>query len=639
MFGNEAGRAKKEALTSRSELLLPSMDTPEGQPPKERNEPRMNHSTIRRRECQGGSAQRGGGSPQRRSLALPAAPQRGAQGRGGGRGRTSPTRQQQRAREPPNGRNPSSADGGAQQAREGAGAQPKGPGGRAQKKRPEGPPGPPGPEATAPEAAKRTGRGGPGGPTRSAEASPERSKGDRSEAKEARSAERGEPKRSGGSEWPRRPAGPHKRPSVGAGGEGPGGGPGDRSAAEGGRTRRTGAAKRRRARRAGAAPRRGRGPGASGDAECAKKAAQRAAGAHTAEGMGPLLARPHRGGHAPRGHLWPSGEPGHPGPPVTCDARSAAATPQHHCSNGMTIPLYGFASGLAPQGPWGPVARPKAAFCSFRCAAPLLDTRTLLRHPDDGSMSKSIQEIGGNAILYQYPNGDFDIVASPDRSFVPSGWEEVQPGRRLSARPQAREKDKRSEGADMDRSMRRARAKLRRMALANEFEYFVTLTLDKEKIDRYDPKAIMQRVNRWLDNMVRRHGLRYFLVPEQHKDGAFHFHGFFAGEGLQIVDSGHQHDGRTVYNLPQWAYGFSNAQRLYGTYSAAVGYVCKYIGKQDGARPMGRWYYSGGALKEPPKEYMTVDYRDICEQFCGEAVEFEIPGSRICVIHHREETT
>lgn len=242
-------------------------------------------------------------------------------------------------------------------------------------------------------------------------------------------------------------------------------------------------------------------------------------------------------------------------------------------------------------------------------------------------------EIGGNAIVYSYPSGCSDIICASDKWFTPPGWETIQEFERERPLPSKREKGKKSEGDDMLRSMRRARAQLRRLALANSFEYFVTLTLDPEKIDRYDGAAVVKALGQWADNMVRRHGLRYILVPERHKDGAFHFHGFFAGEGLQIVDSGVQWDGRPVYNLPQWSLGFTTAQRLYGTYSAAVGYCCKYIGKQEGERPLGRWYYSGGQLAKPEKTYAVLDYRELAEDCKDDAIEFEIPGSRMLVIH------
>ena len=269
-------------------------------------------------------------------------------------------------------------------------------------------------------------------------------------------------------------------------------------------------------------------------------------------------------------------------------------------------------------------------------------------------------DIGGNAIVYSYPNGDFDVVCSSDYWYLPPGWEKAEdfshPATAGGARrceelgedeqlefpldnealPKPREQGKKSQGEDMLRSMRRARAKVRRLALANEFQWFVTLTLSPDEVDRYDAAAIMKRVNRWLSNMVQRHGLSYILVPERHKDGAFHFHGFFAGPGLEAVPSGHNDSqGHEIFNLPQWGFGFTAAIGLYGTYSQAVGYVCKYIGKQGGERPMGRWYYSGGDLKEPQKDYSVMDFHQLAEEYAGEAVELDIPGSKLLVVHHR----
>ena len=83
--------------------------------------------------------------------------------------------------------------------------------------------------------------------------------------------------------------------------------------------------------------------------------------------------------------------------------------------------------------------------------------------------------------------------------------------------------------------MRRAASKLRDIALCNDFRYFVTLTLDPAKIDRHDMDALVRVLNRWADNRVRRHGLRYVLVPERHKDGAIHLHGFFKVKHVLLV--------------------------------------------------------------------------------------------------------
>lgn len=203
------------------------------------------------------------------------------------------------------------------------------------------------------------------------------------------------------------------------------------------------------------------------------------------------------------------------------------------------------------------------------------------------------------------------------------------------------------------RSIRRARARIRELCLANKFDMFCTLTLDAERIDRYDVSVIVRKMGQWADNQVRRHGLKYCLVPELHKDGAVHFHGFLRWpDGGGFVDSGTirlpgkknkkprrprtaaQREawlaagGQIVYNIPAWPYGFSAAITLYGEYDAAVGYVAKYIGKgMDGdaesgvaadcdadiipGKIGGRWYYSGGALLEPQRSYMDAQLEDV----------------------------
>ena len=181
-------------------------------------------------------------------------------------------------------------------------------------------------------------------------------------------------------------------------------------------------------------------------------------------------------------------------------------------------------------------------------------------------------DIGGNAILYAYPTGQVDIICAAEKWFTPPGWEGAEDfARKGKALPAKREKGKKSEGTDMERSMRRARAQLRRLALANSFEYFVTLTLDGDRIDRYDGAAVTKALSQWCDNMVRRHGLRYILVPERHKSGRIHFHGFF-NDVMEVKPSNKMDSsGHPIFNLPEWDYGFTTAIELYGDYHSAAG--------------------------------------------------------------------
>lgn len=225
-----------------------------------------------------------------------------------------------------------------------------------------------------------------------------------------------------------------------------------------------------------------------------------------------------------------------------------------------------------------------------------------------------------------------DIVASSDPDFGNPGWELSEdysrPRKNLKIKKDRDTSD--PKGEDMERSMRRARAKLRRLALANDFRWFVTLTIDPAKVDSHDGAAVVKKLNAWCSNMVQRRGLRYILVPERHKKGGIHFHGFF-NDCLEIMDSGHtDRQGHTIYNLPQWSLGFTTAIELYDDYQKAVGYVCKYVGKQ-GEKPAGRWYYSGGDLVEPSVEYVEISPAELHDLFPDKSFLFYPPGKQIAI--------
>lgn len=240
------------------------------------------------------------------------------------------------------------------------------------------------------------------------------------------------------------------------------------------------------------------------------------------------------------------------------------------------------------------------------------------------------------AKVITYPCGIQDIIASTEPDFGMPGWEAIEdfsrPAKAAFKAEQVKRKTDDPSGEDLERSMRRARAKLRRLALANNFRWFVTLTLDPVKVDRMDGTAVIKKLNAWCSNMVQRHGLKYILVPERHKKGGIHFHGFF-NDCIKVIDSGHMdRQGHTIYNLPQWSLGFTTAIELYDDYSKAVGYVCKYVGKQ-GDKPAGRWYYSGGDLVDGSVEYVEISPAELVAQYGDRAIVFYPPGKQIAVVN------
>lgn len=260
--------------------------------------------------------------------------------------------------------------------------------------------------------------------------------------------------------------------------------------------------------------------------------------------------------------------------------------------------------------------------------------------------------------IKEYPAAGMWECLTADRPiFREPGWERPDGGYRPITQNSNTERS--AENGDqaasspesIARAVRRARVALRDYALCTDFSYFVTLTLDPSKVDRFDMREITRKMQAWCSNNVQRHGLAYVLVPELHKDGAVHFHGFF-NDALPVVDSGTivraeggkprkprskaeraawlAAGGRIVYNLPAWTLGFTTAMELWGEYPKAVAYVCKYIGKQQGGEVAqkigGRWYYSGGQLGRPIIHYADGDWREAMEG--DTAYGFQIEAAR-----------
>ena len=254
----------------------------------------------------------------------------------------------------------------------------------------------------------------------------------------------------------------------------------------------------------------------------------------------------------------------------------------------------------------------------------------------------------------------FEVMACSEPIFRPVAGLEARErafwaGDAAAPRPRPQKAAKRPSAAadaaaNMQRSMRRAATQMRDICLSTPFRYFVTLTLDPAKIDRHDMEALTKVINRWADNRVRRNGLAYVLVPERHKDGAIHLHGF-VNESLPLSDSGTMKlpgakrpqrprsakqradwiaaGAKIVYNIPGWTLGFSTAIPLDGSYEAAVGYCCKYVRKAP-EKIGGRWFYRGGKLGSPEVSFADVDVRELAA--CKGAYTFSAGGHSFAMV-------
>lgn len=188
-------------------------------------------------------------------------------------------------------------------------------------------------------------------------------------------------------------------------------------------------------------------------------------------------------------------------------------------------------------------------------------------------------------------------------------------------------------------SVRRTKILLNMLLEMNDFDWFCTLTFDKDKIDRRNDKAVFECYKKYINNLSHKFlSLRYICVPERHEAkededcGCIHFHLLIGGvpaKDLGLVNSGkvccswakkknrlgyetggvcskayfektkHLHelketDGETIFNITSFAYGLTTASRIVSPERCKT-YVAKYIRKDIGASTeefKKRFYYS-----------------------------------------------
>lgn len=129
----------------------------------------------------------------------------------------------------------------------------------------------------------------------------------------------------------------------------------------------------------------------------------------------------------------------------------------------------------------------------------------------------------------------------------------------------------------------RAKSVIYDIARSNTWDWFLTFTFSKNNVDRYDFDLCSRKIASWLHNVKKRKcsDMKYLLVPEQHKDGAWHFHGLLSNCGkLEFIPSGYKDSsGRVIYNLESYKLGFTTATKVSDSIKASA-YLCKYVTKE-----------------------------------------------------------
>lgn len=163
-------------------------------------------------------------------------------------------------------------------------------------------------------------------------------------------------------------------------------------------------------------------------------------------------------------------------------------------------------------------------------------------------------------------------------------------------------------------SVSRARSRVREIALCNYWDYFCTFTLNEEKQDRFDIDGFVRDFGYWIGNYNKKFNtnLKYLVVPEQHKNGAWHMHGLLSGVSPDSVIT-NEH-GYLTMPYYEKRFGFINLSEIMDSNKTAT-YVAKYITKSDCALESKKHlFYSSRGLNGK----MIVDYYQTNENFKSE---------------------
>lgn len=157
----------------------------------------------------------------------------------------------------------------------------------------------------------------------------------------------------------------------------------------------------------------------------------------------------------------------------------------------------------------------------------------------------------------------------------------------------------------LDNNIARARSKIFEYAICNEFDYFVTLTVNGQYLDRYDLKEYIKKLGQFIRDYRKKYeaNVQYLLIPEKHTDGAWHMHGLLKGipkEHLTV----------NKYGYKDWEeyskrFGYISIDDIRSQIAVSK-YITKYISKSiDTGRGVtdkeSKLYYCSRGLKRPKK--------------------------------------
>lgn len=152
-------------------------------------------------------------------------------------------------------------------------------------------------------------------------------------------------------------------------------------------------------------------------------------------------------------------------------------------------------------------------------------------------------------------------------------------------------------------SLSRTKKNIKEIALCNNFEYFVTFTVNSSTCDRFSLIDCQNKLKTILKAYKRKYKeFAYLIITEKHKNGAFHFHGLckgFSENDLYINNNGY------LSSLHFDKLGFNSFSKI-KDYNRCCNYITKYISKDCVKNDTNQIYICSRGLKRADKVELNL---------------------------------
>lgn len=156
-------------------------------------------------------------------------------------------------------------------------------------------------------------------------------------------------------------------------------------------------------------------------------------------------------------------------------------------------------------------------------------------------------------------------------------------------------------------------------AMCNDWDFFATFTLNPKLHDRFDINSFYKKFTKFINNYNRKldNNIKYLLVPERHKNGAWHMHGFLKNipiddlkkfqlsEKIPMYLKNKIKSGSDIFSWVSYSrkFGFNDLEFINDKTKASI-YITKYITKDMlniKNYPNKHLYYCSKGLNKPKK--------------------------------------